>query len=215
METTLKSQSFCSGKLLCRGTILWNTATRSAVLIDPTDDATPFLEFILKMNLEVKALLLTHAHVDHAASVCEVAKTLHLIPQMHPADIPLYQNMHRHGISYGIRIAPLDIIPSPLEQGQLLQIEPDFLIRVLHVPGHTPGCVTFYIPALNLAIVGDTLFRESVGRTDLPGGNQKDLFHSIQTILYQLPAETTAVPGHGPLTTIGHEMRQNPYVKAL
>jgi len=210
----LQYKTIPSGQLQCRGTLIWDDVTRVAALIDPTDDPTPFLQLIEKEQLKVQALLLTHGHVDHAASVCTVAKQLHLNPQMHPADQAIYLNIPRHGALYGIHVAAMDLQPTPLAHGQIIDLGGDFQIQVLHVPGHTPGCVTFYLPTISLAVVGDTLFCESVGRTDLPGGNYAALEHSIQSILYQLPPATIAIPGHGSNTTIGHEMKYNSFVRA-
>lgn len=208
----LQYKTIPSGKLQCCGTLIWDSNTLHAVLIDPTDDASPFLSFIEKQGLQVKALLLTHGHVDHAASICQVAHKLGLTPQMHPDDLPIYERIPQHGALYGIHVAPMDITPQPLHHGQILSIGPEFEIEVLHVPGHTPGCVTFYIKDMHLAIVGDTLFYESVGRTDLPGGSTEALIQSIRQVLYKLPPETVAIPGHGPATTIGHEMKWNSFV---
>jgi len=214
METKLLYKSIPSGQLQCRGTLIWNEATRSAVLIDPTDDPTPFLQLIDEKKLSVKALLLTHAHVDHAASCCAVARVLGLTPQLHPDDLPIYYAIAQHGLAFGIEVPAMGIDPTPLAHGQIIEIEPSFVLQVLHVPGHTPGGVTFYVEALQLAVVGDTLFYGSVGRTDLPGGSFAAIKHSIQTILYKLPSDTTAIPGHGPTTKIGYEMLHNPYVKS-
>lgn len=210
----LKYQTIPSGQLQCNGTLIWDTDSKAAVLIDPTDDPTPFLHFIEAENLQVKALLLTHGHVDHAASVCRVAKLLQVNPQMHPADMFIYRGIPSHGAMYGIFVEPMDIEPTPLAHNQILEIAPGFQIQVLHTPGHTPGCVVFYVKALALAVVGDTLFRESVGRTDLPGGNYQALVDSLRNVVYQLPPETIALPGHGPKTSIGHEMKRNAFVRA-
>jgi len=153
--------------------------------------------------------------VDHAASCCAVGRVLGLIPQLHPDDLPIYHSIPQHGAAYGIQVPAMGLEPIALTHGQIIDIEPGFSLEVLHVPGHTPGSVTFYSASLNLAIVGDTLFYGSVGRTDLPGGSHSAIVHSIQTILYKLPPETIAIPGHGPTTKIGYEMVHNSYVKAL
>jgi hydroxyacylglutathione hydrolase len=191
----LKYQTIPSGQLQCNGTLIWDTDSKAAVLIDPTDDPTPFLHFIEAENLQVKALLLTHGHVDHAASVCRVAKLLQVNPQMHPADMFIYRGIPSHGAMYGIFVEPMDVEPTPLAHNQILEIAPGFQIQVLHTPG-------------------DTLFRESVGRTDLPGGNYQALVDSLRNVVYQLPPETIALPGHGPKTSIGHEMKRNAFVRA-
>ena len=207
-------KTLASGQLQCNGTLIWDDSTRAAVLIDPTDDATPFLDYIASAHLEVKYLLLTHGHVDHAASVCKVSRKLGLIPRLHAADLPIYHSIPRHAAMFGIHAETMDIEPDSLTDGEILDVAPGFQIQVLHTPGHTQGGVCFYLAEQKLAIVGDTLFRESVGRTDLPGGSQPALVNSIRQVLYALPADTVAIPGHGPSTTIGHEMQYNAFVHA-
>lgn len=207
-------RTLSSGRLQCRGTLVWNTATRNAVLIDPTDDATPFLELIRAEELTVKYLLLTHGHVDHAASVGSTAKVLGINPHMHPADAPILASIPKHGQLYGIFAEAYAGTVEPLSHLQEIEIEPLYRFQVLHTPGHTPGSVGFYFKTLGILVSGDTLFQESVGRTDFPGGSFEALKKSIQTVLYTLPQETIVIPGHGPDTQIGHEMRYNPYVRA-
>lgn len=211
----LKYESICSGMIECRSTIVWNPETKNAVWIDPTDDPAPIFSRIQSLGLNVKALLLTHGHADHAAGSFLASKATGLQPHIHPEDLQLLLNAPRQAASWGMMVEWGKIEPIPLKHGQLIEIETGFEIQVLHLPGHTPGGVAFYFASANLAVVGDSLFNGSVGRTDLPGGNFKHLEKSLQQVLYKLPAETIAIPGHGPLTQIGKEMQSNPYVRAV
>ena len=211
--TTLRFESIPSGVIECVGTLIWNEATRSAVVIDATDDPTPFLDLVKDRGLTLKALLLTHAHFDHAAGTESVAQATGLVPRLHRDDWGLYAAMPEWGMRYGIEVEPRTIAPQDLSDCEVLDIEDGFRLEVLHTPGHTPGQVAFHVAALGLVVVGDTLFFGSVGRTDFPGGSMEQLQRSIRTKLYALPDETVVVPGHGPRTTIGREKRTNPYVK--
>lgn len=213
--TRLAWESCPSGVLRCVGTVVWNEATRSAVLIDPTDDPSTFLDLVHDRALIPKALLLTHAHVDHAGGVCEVARRFSLVPRLHRDDWTLYRDAPAWARKFGLELPEPDIAPADLEHGEILEIEDGFRLEVLHTPGHTPGQVAFHVPDIALVVVGDTLFRGSVGRTDLPGGDQSQLARSIRERLYTLPDDTVVVPGHGQRTTIGREKAENPYVRPL
>lgn len=212
--TTLRHESIPSGALGCVGTVVWNEATRSAVVIDATDDPAPFLDLVRERGLVLKAVLLTHAHFDHAAGTDRVARETGLAPRLHRDDWGLYAALPQWGARFGLELAAPSVAPQDLADGEVLEIEDGFRLTVLHTPGHTPGQVAFHIAELGLVVVGDTLFNESVGRTDFPGGSMEQLQRSIRTRLYALPDETVVVPGHGPETTIGHEKRFNPYVRA-
>lgn len=211
---TLKYESIPSGMIECRSTIIWDEETKMAVWIDPTDDPAPIFSRIQNLGLLVKALLLTHGHADHAAGTFLAAKATGLDPQIHPADEALFLRAPQQAASWGMRVDWGPMKPLPLSHGQVLQIANGFALEVLHLPGHTPGGVAFYLANAGLAVVGDTLFCGSVGRTDLPGGNQAQLVKSLQDILYNLPPETIVIPGHGELTQIGRERMENPYVRA-
>jgi len=214
MSTTLRFESAPSGMLRCVGTVIWNETTKSAVLIDPTDDPSTFTDILRDRGLALKMILLTHGHVDHVGGTCSVAREFKLMPKMHPNDRELFQDAPSWGRSFGLDLDPQDLVPDELKDGETIEIEDGFCLKVIHTPGHTPGQVGFYSKELGLVVVGDTLFFGSVGRTDLPGGSQEQLVQSIQTRLYALPDDTIVIPGHGSRTTIGREKRENPYVKA-
>lgn len=212
MSTTLERISLASGALDCVGTLLFHPDSRDAVLIDPTDDPEPFAGLVRARGLNLRAVLLTHAHIDHAAGAEALAGAYGLAPRLHPADRPIYRAMADWGRQFGMHVAAPRVETEDLADGQTIEIGGGLGLRVIHTPGHSPGQVAFYQPELGLAVVGDTLFAGGVGRTDFPGGDWAALERSIRDGLYRLPDATAVVPGHGPETTIGREKRTNPYV---
>jgi len=184
------------------------------VLIDPTDEPETFLEFLADKQLVLSHLLLTHAHFDHAMGAAEVAAVTGCTPRLHPGDWPLFEHIPQMARRFGLELEPQEVPLVELSDGEILEVEPGFRLQVSHCPGHTPGHVTFYVAELDLAVVGDTLFMGSVGRTDLPGGDSATLVRAIKEKLYVLPDGTRVIPGHGPATTIGREKRENPFVRA-
>ena len=152
-----------------------------------------------------RIILLTHAHVDHIAGLPETAERLGVRKVfLHPADIPLYE-------SPANAIEPYIAHPDGLPDTRWPAVFPGLEVR--HTPGHTQGGVVYFFPEKKLAFTGDTIFLESIGRTDLPGGNEAQLAASIRTQIYTLPQETLLIPGHGPVTSVGYEIRNNPYIR--
>lgn len=173
-------------------------------IIDPGEDARTIVEKVKSCGIREYKILLTHGHVDHIRAVPEVMETLNITTLfLHKHDVPLYKSPENSVMPWipAIRNQP---IPSH----EILSGE----FRIIHTPGHTRGCVCFYFPSMNKLFSGDTLFRESVGRTDLPGGNFEDLEKSIREKLFTLPEDTEVFPGHGPSTTIGYEKRNNQFI---
>lgn len=174
---------------------------------------------IEQAGLRVRHLLLTHAHIDHvfgcdhfAHRYAEGAETGGW--QLHPADVPLLERAVVQGELYGVRI---DAPPPPtgeLAEGDTLEIGSTTL-KVLHVPGHSPGSVAFYDEASGALIGGDVLFQGSIGRTDLWQGSMETLLTSIRDKILVLPDDTVVYSGHGPSTTVGAERRSNPFLQGL
>lgn len=202
------------GLLQCNCSILGDEQTREAIVIDPGDNI-PEIEKILRMHqLTVKAIVVTHAHIDHVAGAEQLRKK---------TGAPVYLNMKDSEL-----LAALDVQAQwiGVETPERVDVDMDAVdgttlhlanseFHVLHTPGHTQGSISLYIPQQAKLIAGDTLFRDSVGRTDLPGGNTRQIFSSIKTRLLTLPEETIVIPGHGPSTTIGREKQHNPFLKNL
>jgi glyoxylase-like metal-dependent hydrolase (beta-lactamase superfamily II) len=183
---------------------------REAVAIDPGDEARKVLGAVRQNGWELKGVWLTHAHFDHIGAVGEIVKATGAPLAIHPDEVPLLR------LRGGAMLFGLDIPPAPepdvlLKPGQTLDVG-GLRFEVLFVPGHTPGHVAFYCSQLKAVFSGDVLFQDSIGRTDLPGGDYARLMHSIKAVLLQLPDETTVYSGHGPATTLGAERRGNPFL---
>lgn len=189
-----------------------DTASGQAVIIDPSFDSETLLTEIERRGWKLNAIWLTHAHFDHIAGIKALVTALNPPPPigLHPADLPLWE---RGGGAqmFGLQI---EMGPDPtiaLEHGQILQLG-ESTIEVRHTPGHSTGHVVFYSPQDAVVFCGDLIFYRGVGRTDLPGGSHSLLLRSIREQVLNLPPETRLLSGHGPETTVGDELEDNPYL---
>jgi hydroxyacylglutathione hydrolase len=187
-----------------------------AILIDPgcwnSSEEHELEQYIDVNGLTLERLVLTHAHLDHVFGNAWVHKRFGLPPWMNRADLTLLGMAPRQGELYGV---PCDPSPDPegfLEAGDTVRIGSDEL-RVLFVPGHAPGHIALYCDAGRFVICGDVLFMNSIGRTDLPGGDLETLLSSIRNVLFPLGDDVKVYCGHGPDTTIGQERRSNPFLR--
>jgi hydroxyacylglutathione hydrolase len=197
----------------CNCAIVACPDTGEAAIIDPGGNADIILAAANEMGVQVKVLLHTHGHFDHVMATREVAEATGAPVAIHEKDRPLYENLPRQGSIFGFSA---DEPPKPrqvLAGGETIAVG-KLSARVIHTPGHTPGSVGYYFEADGILFSGDTLFAESIGRTDLPGGSYPAIVKSIQTKLYVLPPDTRVIPGHGAETSIGHERESNPFVRA-
>ncbi len=197
--------------------------TRLAICIDPGDDAPRIVAALERHNLELQAIALTHAHMDHVGGVAALKK---LKPQarilLHRSDEPLYLALPEQPAWIGIPRAQWPIFgfdyeePPQVDQywtdGQLYWVG-ELSFKVLHCPGHTPGHVVLFNEAERKVFVGDCLFSGSIGRTDLPGGSMEQLMDSLMNKILPLGDDVSVYSGHGPLTTIGRERRTNPFLR--
>lgn len=193
--------------------LLWDDVSREAVLTDVGGEAERLLSAVSQHQLKLQAIWLTHGHLDHASGVADLTEQ-QSVPVLgpHQSDDYWLQALPEITANYGFPVSKPLTPTRWLEDGDELSVGEHKFI-VYHIPGHTPGHVVFYSLANNLLIAGDVLFRESIGRTDFPGGNHADLIHGIQSKLLTLPDSTRVLPGHGPMTTIGHEKLHNPYLR--
>ena len=193
--------------------LLWDDASREAVLTDVGGESERLLSAVSQNQLKLQAIWLTHGHLDHASGVADLTEQ-QSVPVLgpHQSDDYWLQALPEITANYGFPVSKPLTPTRWLEDGDELSVGEHKFI-VYHIPGHTPGHVVFYSQANNLLIAGDVLFRESIGRTDFPGGNHADLIHGIQSKLLTLPDSTRVLPGHGPMTTIGHEKLHNPYLR--
>ncbi len=191
--------------------IISNTDINEAIIVDPADRADIIMEYIEKEQLILKGILLTHGHFDHILAAADISNQYR---------IPIYANKEEktliatsnlnlslsRGLDYGIDVQEV------LQDGQVFSLA-GMTIKAIHTPGHTSGGNCYYIEDKKLLLSGDTLFRETVGRTDLPTGNYATIIHSLREKLMLLEDDTLVCPGHGEFTTIGYERDNNPYVK--
>ena len=193
-------------------TLLWCEKTRLATVVDPGGDVQEILAAIAEEGVTVEKLLVTHAHVDHVGCVAELAKTLNVpIEGPHVDDAFLLKDLPLKAQSYGFPPAESFIPSRWLKGGDIVQIGEERL-TVVHAPGHTPGHIVFFEPKSKLALVGDVLFKGSIGRTDFPRGDHATLISSIRKKLFPLGEDVDFIPGHGAMSTFGHERRTNPFV---
>lgn len=183
---------------------------REAVVVDPGGDVDLIEQVVRKHNLKVSAIIDTHGHFDHVGGNREAVSAFGARLLIHQSDSPMLGRVAEVARMYGMYGEN-----SP-ESDEFLADEMeirfgDCKIKVLHTPGHTQGGCCLYLEGEKLIISGDTLFADSIGRTDLPGGSHDQLLESIRTRLFTLPDDVVVYPGHGPDTTIGHEKRCNPY----
>lgn len=193
--------------------LLWDDVSREAVLTDVGGESERLLSAVSQHQLKLQAIWLTHGHLDHASGVADLTEQ-QSVPVLgpHQSDDYWLQALPEITANYGFPVSKALTPTRWLEDGDELSVGEHKFI-VYHIPGHTPGHVVFYSQANNLLIAGDVLFHESIGRTDFPGGNHADLIHGIQSKLLTLPDSTRVLPGHGPMTTIGHEKLHNPYLR--
>ncbi|MDF2446341.1 MAG: Zn-dependent hydrolase, glyoxylase [Moraxellaceae bacterium] len=193
-------------------TLIWCPDTREAAVVDPGGDLDRIRAAVAAAGVTLKQILLTHAHIDHAGGVAELAAADGLpIVGPHPGDQFWIDGLGQQARMFGFREAKSFTPDRWLGQGDTVQVG-RLTFEVRHCPGHTPGHVVFHVPAENLAIVGDVLFAGSIGRTDFPGGDYDTLVNAIRTQLFTLGDDVRFIPGHGPMSTIGEERRSNPFV---
>lgn len=192
--------------------------TKEAAVIDCgalfEEERKAVVNYIEENGLTLRHVLCTHGHFDHIFGVDTLFEEFGIRPRLHAADHRLYDGMKQQvqaffGANYDRNMPPLD---DDLSDGELITLG-NTQLKVLHTPGHSPGSVVFYCESEKILFAGDTLFRMSVGRTDLEGGSWQQLLHSLQHVLAPLPADVKVFTGHGPATTIGDEVCMNPYFR--
>ena len=200
------------GMLQCNCSIFGDETTREAVVIDPGDQIEDIQAILERHQLTVKAIVITHAHIDHIGGAAKLKAATNAPVYMNANDQDLYDHLDMQAAWLGTRTPARTSIDTPAREGDSIALgETPF--HVIHTPGHTQGSISLWIPAENKLIAGDTLFRDSIGRTDLPGGDGRQILQSIHTKLMTLPEDAVVVPGHGPNTTIGREKERNPFLR--
>ena len=192
--------------------IVWCDQTLEAAVVDPGGDLPILLAEVDRRGLQLRQILLTHAHIDHAGATGELARMRQLpIVGPHPGDQFWIDGLPQQSKMFGFPAAVPFTPTRWLHDGDTVQIGQSTL-QVRHCPGHTPGHVVFFSPEARRVFVGDVLFAGSIGRTDFPQGNHAPLLASIRERLWPLGDDVVFIPGHGPEGTLGEERRFNPYV---
>lgn len=186
--------------------------TMKAAVVDPGGDLDRVIGFVEEAGAEIEKILVTHAHIDHAGGVAEMVKRFQVpVEGPHRDDKFWIDGLPQQGREFGFPGCAAFEPDRWLDEGDTVKVG-NILLEVHHCPGHTPGHVIFFQPDYKLAIVGDVLFRGSIGRTDFPRGDYETLINSIRQRLWPLGDDVRFIPGHGPVSTFGHERRTNPFV---
>lgn len=212
---TLQWKQMPLGPLQTNCYILWNT-TNDCLVIDPGGEGEKLIQWLENQSLSPLAILLTHAHFDHIGAVDQMRDHFSIPVYVHEKEAQWLLDPSLNGsqlfmMGELIRLKPADYI---LTNEKNLKIG-DFQLQLFETPGHSPGSISYYVQECGIVLAGDTLFMGSIGRSDLPGGNQKELLASIHDKLLTLPEDTTVLPGHGPETSIEAEMDSNPFLNGF
>jgi hydroxyacylglutathione hydrolase len=200
------------GPLQCNCSIIGDETSREAMVIDPGDDIADILAIIEKHKLKVRQIVITHAHIDHVGGAMKLRAATGAPILLNQNDYTLLKMLDVQADWIGMQSPGKVEIDHSLGEKDSVQAG-SLLANVIQTPGHTEGSICLYFPAERTLIAGDTLFAGSIGRTDLPGGSFDKIMRSLHDKVLALPDETTVVPGHGPLTTIGAEREENPFLK--
>lgn len=192
-------------------TLIWDEQTKAGAVVDPGGDLDRIRAAIAQVGMTVEKIILTHGHIDHAGGAAELREDLGVpVEGPHEADRFLLDGLETQGRNYGLQART--IVPDRwLQEGDTVAVA-GHRFSVLHCPGHSPGSVVLYNAAQRFALVGDVLFRGSIGRTDFPYGDHDALIHAIKTKLLPLGDEVAFICGHGPTSTIGAERASNPFI---
>jgi hydroxyacylglutathione hydrolase len=200
------------GPLQCNCSIIGDETTREAMVIDPGDNIEDVLALVAKHQLQVKQIVITHAHIDHVGGAMKLRAATGAPILLNQNDHALLKMLDMQAAWVGMASPGKVDIDQSVQQADTIKAG-SLVANVIETPGHTEGSICLYFPAENKLIAGDTLFAGSIGRTDLPGGSFEKIIRSLHGKVLALPDETVVVPGHGPLTTIGTERESNPFLK--
>lgn len=210
-ESSLFRETFPVGPLQCNCTIFGDLAAHEAIVIDPGEEISRIHRRLTELGLKLTQILITHAHIDHIGGALKLKRLTGAPILLNENDLPLLKMMDMQAGWLGVETPETEAPDGSLADGLRVGLE-SFPAQVVHTPGHTQGSVCLYFKPLDLLVAGDTLFAGSIGRTDLPGGDGRQILQSIHHRLLVLPEKTVVLPGHGPMTTIGEEKRRNPFL---
>ena len=202
------------GMLQCNCSIFGDETSREAMVVDPGDQIDDVLSILARHGLKVTSIVITHAHIDHIGGAQKLKRATGAPVYMNAADHELQRMMDVQAGWLGMETPEQAEIDVAAKDGDTLLVGATE-VHVLHTPGHTQGSICLWMPELKTLVAGDTLFRDSIGRTDLPGGNPRQILQSIHEKLMPLPGETQVYPGHGEATTIAREKQSNYFLRDL
>ena len=202
------------GPLQCNCSIFGDEASREALVVDPGDDLEEIQGILDRHSLRLAAIVVTHAHIDHIGGAGRLHRLSGAPVYMNEQDLPLAGRLDMQAAWLGVATPEAAAVDVPVKDGYQIRLA-GHSFQVLDTPGHTPGSISLVLAAENKVLAGDTLFRDSIGRTDLPGGDGRLLLKSIREKLLPLDDNLIVVPGHGELTTIGREREFNWFLRGL
>ncbi len=210
----LKIKCIPVGPLWTNSYIVWDTDSREGILIDPGDEGDRLIREIKKNKVVLKQIIITHGHFDHLKDAVSVSAALEAPVLASKAELPFIEHVSEQAIMFGFPPVTPPEINEYLEKGSSILVGP-YTFKVLCTPGHSPGSITLYSSSEGVAIVGDLIFLESIGRADIPGGNYETLLKSIEEYILTMPDDTRILSGHGEETTVGHERQYNPFLTGV
>src|SRR5579864_3499367 len=200
------------GPLQCNCSIVGDETTHEAMVIDPGDEIEDILALVQKHKLQVKQIVITHAHIDHVGGAMKLRAATGAPILLNQNDYALLKMLDMQAAWVGMLPPGKVEIDRTVTTGETISAG-SHTAQILHTPGHTEGSICLYFEPEKKLIAGDTLFAGSIGRTDLPGGSLDKIMRSLHNTLMALPDETVVIPGHGPVTTIGEERESNPFLR--
>jgi len=200
------------GALMCNCSIFGDDGSGEALVVDPGDNVARILDVVKQHGWTIKAIVITHGHIDHIGGAKKLREATGAPVWMNEADQEQQDMLDLQAAWLGMRAPERTTVDVPAREGDKLVVGGGEF-HVLHTPGHTRGSISLWMPADKKLVAGDTLFRDGIGRTDLPGGDMRAIVDSIRGKLFRLPDETTVTPGHGEETTIAYEKEYNYFVR--
>ncbi|MBI3287808.1 MAG: MBL fold metallo-hydrolase [Chloroflexi bacterium] len=209
----MKVATLVLGLLQTNCYLVWDEATKRAVVIDPAAEAHQITSRAKAEGIQIVRILATHAHFDHVLGAAELSQATGAPFSIHRDDEPILLAMQERAAAFlGLHVGSPPKVDGYLKEGDEVELGTQPLLRVIHTPGHSPGSISLF-DGRERAFVGDVLFAGSIGRTDLPGGSYEALLRSIQEKLVPLGSDVVVYPGHGPSTTIAREQQYNPFLQ--